>query len=517
MSGLLKSYPLPLAFLGLICTIAISIALMDNDGFQIMFLNSDTMYLPSIYRDLMVDGGEFNKWSFNAAPNLYPDFLLFSILMAIINHTIATTITFGILQYLLFVFLTGNIVHVAIRSLSIHQKALGILLSGLPFTAIILHNDLEFTFQLLSNAYHLGASISTLIAIRIFIQIFNKKQSAWWLIFLIHITLAGINDKLFWIQCLVPFLGLGLIFLFQKNFKLASTLLLILTASFLTANTYINSHREPALPTIERAFREFAFSHTKESATNFMHDLKMVLGGFDAKSIFYLGAFLFAIFFFVIFLKKKLNLQESKTIVFFLIATSLFTTVSGPIINGNYISYEHHRYFVGALLISFLVGVFFLISQLKESRLTRFSFTTVCLTIVICFALHTPRFQEKINLYPRFAQEVDTLIEKYQLKQGVSTYWNAKTHEYLCKNKICISAVFPDVFPYLHANSRAWYFDENKIFNFVIIDNEDHLRQLENIFPNGTQVVQEGDTKILLTPTFRFDPATAKLVILQDK
>ncbi len=516
MKTIIKSYPIPLAFLGLTCTIALALALANKDSFQALFLNSDTMYLPSIYRDLIMDNGAFEKWSFNAAPNLYPDFIVFSGLMSLFNDTITTTISFGILQYLLFVFLTGNIVHTAITPLSLHQKALGILLAGLPFTALIFHRDVEFTFQLLSNAYHLGASISTLIALRIFIQIFNKNQWWWWPVFLIHITLAGANDKLFWIQCLVPLFILGIILFFQKKIKLATPLLLTIIAAFVMANTYLNSHREPANPTIERAFREFAFSYTKESALHFFTDLKMVFGCFDTKSFFYFVALAFGLGSSIFVLKKKLEVQKTKITVLFFVAASTYLTIAAPILNGNYISYEHHRYFIGALLISFLTCVFILITQIKAEGISKVLSVVSSVVIVIFFVINISFFREKINLYPPFAKEVDTLIEKYNLKRGVSTYWNAKSHEYLCKNDIRIVSVFPDLFPYVHANNREWFYNKDLYFNFVIIDNDAHLQQLLTIFTSETQVVQEGNTRILLTLPFRYDTLNNKLIIVGD-
>ena len=179
-------------------------------------------------------------------------------------------------------------------------------------------------------------------------------------------------------------------------------------------------------------------------------------------------------------------------------------------------SHQHNRYFIGALILSFLICSFILISKLNADKFTRVFSTTISVIAIGFFALKFSSFNEKMNLYPTFAKEVDTLIEKHQLKQGASTYWNSKSHEYLCKNDIRIVAVFPDVFPYLHANSRAWYFDEKDYFNFVMIDSDEHLKQLQSIFPSGTQVVQEGDTRILLTPRFRFDSNTAKMVIVGD-
>jgi hypothetical protein len=516
MSKFIKTYPLPLAFIALISMIALSLGLADKDSFQIYFCNSDTMYLPSIYRDLVLENGDFHQWSFNASPNLYPDFLIFSGLMSVLNDTVTTIIFFGIFQYLLFVFLTGNIVHTAVKTLSLDQKALGILLAGVPFLAVVVNDDVEFVFQLLSNSFHLGASLSTLIAIRIFIQIFNKNQWWWWLPFLVHATLAGTNDKLFWIQCLIPLFGIATLLIFQKKIKIAIPLFVTIIAAFIMANMYINYHKEPAYPTIERAFREFAFSYTKDSAVQFWKDFKMMFNLFNVKSAFYIVAIGFMLISVLLILKNKLQIQKSNHLILFFFASSTFLSIIAPILNGSYMSHQHNRYFIGALLLSFLICSFILISKLNADKFTRVFSTTISVIAIGFFALNFSSFNEKMNLYPTFAKEVDTLIEKHQLKQGASTYWNSKSHEYLCKNDIRIVAVFPDVFPYLHANSRAWYFDEKDYFNFVMIDSDEHLKQLQSIFPSGTQVVQEGDTRILLTPRFRFDSNTAKMVIVGD-
>ena len=41
--------------------------------YEIHFLNSDTMYLPSIYYDIFKDGNSINTFHLNPAPNFFPD------------------------------------------------------------------------------------------------------------------------------------------------------------------------------------------------------------------------------------------------------------------------------------------------------------------------------------------------------------------------------------------------------------------------------------------------------------
>jgi len=49
---------------------------LGENQFLILF-SSDALYLPSIYKDIFVDGNSMQGWTFNPAPNSVPDMLLF--------------------------------------------------------------------------------------------------------------------------------------------------------------------------------------------------------------------------------------------------------------------------------------------------------------------------------------------------------------------------------------------------------------------------------------------------------
>jgi len=83
--------------------ILFSISLLNDDGLHV-FINSDTLYLPSIYQDIKEFGHSLNNWHLNPAPNFSPVMILNAVIAIFSNNFIISIIAFATIQYLLIVF-----------------------------------------------------------------------------------------------------------------------------------------------------------------------------------------------------------------------------------------------------------------------------------------------------------------------------------------------------------------------------------------------------------------------------
>ena len=63
-----------------------------------IFLNSDTFYLPALYKDLIINGNSMNGWHFSNASFLFPDFILYAIAHATFSNVGYAALFYTILQ-----------------------------------------------------------------------------------------------------------------------------------------------------------------------------------------------------------------------------------------------------------------------------------------------------------------------------------------------------------------------------------------------------------------------------------
>ena len=74
-----------------------------------VFFNSDTLYLPSIYKDIFQEHNLLKDWQLNPSPNFFPDMLLYFIFMFFTNNFIISSFIFAIIQYAIILYILTKI------------------------------------------------------------------------------------------------------------------------------------------------------------------------------------------------------------------------------------------------------------------------------------------------------------------------------------------------------------------------------------------------------------------------
>ncbi len=95
---------LPVAFMINILLCIILFATIREDQIPVYF-NSDTLYVPSIYHDLFIDGNSFAGWHLNGAPNIFPDMIMYFIIQIFFNSFIPAMLTYSFLEFILLMLL----------------------------------------------------------------------------------------------------------------------------------------------------------------------------------------------------------------------------------------------------------------------------------------------------------------------------------------------------------------------------------------------------------------------------
>ena len=197
----------PLTFLTTLVVVCVAIAatfITAPDEHMVRYFSSDTLYLPSIYRDLFQDGGHLLEWSLNPAPNFFPDMGLFFLLNWLLGGFLLAAYVYPMVQFVIMACLFRAILRETGRGDCDHGAALGgLLLSLLPLCTMI-GGDFDLAANFLLNSYHTGAFVNSLLATLLLLRLVKGASWRGSVPLTLVVVAAGVSDKLFWITFLLP-------------------------------------------------------------------------------------------------------------------------------------------------------------------------------------------------------------------------------------------------------------------------------------------------------------------------
>jgi hypothetical protein len=130
-----------------------------------VFFNSDTLDLPYLYKDLFINRNGLRDWNFNPSPNFFPDMLAYFILMFLFNDFMVVSFVYSIVQYLVILGLFSYILKMILpENPKVFATISGILMMMFLYDSVY-SGDFLFSFLLLSNDYHNGAFVMTLLCV----------------------------------------------------------------------------------------------------------------------------------------------------------------------------------------------------------------------------------------------------------------------------------------------------------------------------------------------------------------
>lgn len=474
------------------------------------FFNSDTLYLPSIYKDVFEYGNKFTDFNFNPAPNFFPDMGIYFGLMKLLNQDfVLVALVFAVLQlFIVFVLLNklGSIVGVTKQ-----QRNLGISLLVLFFLPAVYSNDFLFSFYFLINSYHLSSFILALWLFVLF-QTIQQKRNA--ILYILIIILGVISDKSLLVNFVLPiFIVISTSLLFKigdayKN-KIRGLIYTIIGTGlgllFLKLNT-------------KYGWISIAQTDVNLSWEGFVNSLSL----FTSQTIKYLLQFswvslvlLIAIVSYVLSFINLIRTVKSKldfnaVVLFLIINIVLFT----PLLIGKITGLDSLRYnYHGVILLVFLFPY-----NLSEVIQRPFLFTKKATIVAISFILvilvlnlNFRGVKKVMNLYPQTTAWIDVFAIKYGLKNGLATYWKAKKHTMFSKKNVSIYSIHEDLKVYNHVANNTWCLkDRNNhgkqtVFNFFISDTDEMTANILTIFPEAKQIYLSESLFIIKTTNFAFD------------
>ncbi len=475
---------IPLLYIGLcLITLACLQAFYFTHNFPDFnwFYNSDTLYLPALYKDLIKENGHLASWYLTPSPYFFPDIILYFIINAITNDFYISVGLYFLFQ-LLFIYVLVYLIYSAFLT---RKKA--VIISSFSFLYFCMLASLlkkPFAYTLIS-AFHVGAFISLLLLVYCAILALkkNEKEQSWIIfIFILLISaLSILSDKLILVHAILPMLATLFMMKVTPPFKgLLSTKTYLLTSSALVLGAALG----------RALYKQFVPNQTDFSAAieldpaGLTQNIKWLDESFSSMRMIGHGAWLMFFIFYalclVIFLfinRTKDESPEKKMPVYFfslfalisLAATLLLflfaKNTSGWGLNSRYFlplfylpilfvpllgAFLSHRFQKILLSPLFIIVPIFIFSHIFNHR-------TIDLTKI------------KSEYYPEIFHCIDNVIEKENLQYGAAQYWNARYTAMLSHHNVNIVSLRQELTPYVWIINKDWFKGN---YDFILLDSK---------------------------------------------
>lgn len=507
-----------------------------------MFVNSDALYLPSIYQDLFIHRSGLNGWNLNSAPTFFPEMLLYFPMMALLKGTALTSMAYGLVQIFLLMLLTDRFLILADERISSTTRYL-IAFSFLLFPLSALLGDRPIiSAQVFLSGYHSGSFIISLLATILSLTYIKMGGRARLAFLGVIIFLAVISDKLFIMSFVAPVILFSLLQVSRHGKRPRYLVLIALLAltTFLGLITFNLIDKSETIDIIPVHAKMFQFQDIPKAMHTLADHLKRVIITYPTQRIlvlltllFILGAPVYLLFNLRPYLSRRLkpDLDISYSLTLFLLLFVLLVLFT-PVINGYYIGPSHTRYNYPAFIMGsagFLYLIARLLSPLALPLWLKKHFTSFCTILVFIVLLvwgvkndSVKGLRQYVNHYPESVRILDELKTKHELKYGLSGYWQAKYSTLFSRNDLRLYSISNKSFmpSSFHSRNENWYHDggkgshANPVFNFLETNAFSDTEKLKHLFGEKIDTLyKQNDLLVIKVPDFKIDRESREIYL----
>jgi len=487
------------------------------------FFTSDTLYLPSIYRDIFYDGGRLSDWSLNAAPNFFPDMGLYFLLNWLFGDLRWAHFIFPIIQFLLIGVLFRAIVRRVTPDLGEWPPTLSVLLLTVVILTAWWGHDFGFAFHLLVNSFHAGAFVNALLCTWLLLRAYDGMGSGPIILLLLAVAAAAISDKLFWVMFVIPACLVCLVIAIGSSGRRRLLILAVTVGA-----TAFFAHRllllvDEALPLqIENPYAYLAFDRVVFSWWQFVEMLRVYLLATPLVAGTIALGLLTTVAAIIIGIRRCLRWfstppeqrpqgSERMELVVWMAALFFPFVLLAPVVNGSFDGLDSLRYNFAVFALAPMVSGHILG---RQRNVVGRGFALVGLagiglpSLWVCLS-GVPSGYAHLSAYkPAVVNTFDELTRGMGLQRGVANYWMAKRVTFFSDQSVVVLPTYPEVGMQVHVNRPAMYLDGT--FDFVILHKELPKEDMIRIFHQDTGFYAKDDVEVMLTRPWRFDPATHK-------
>ena len=460
-----------------------------NLDFSRLF-NSDSLFLPSLYREFSLGSFSFKTFFFSGAIFIFPDWIIYLVSRLLGGSTYyAIPLYFTIQISLLFA------LNYFILEAFLHRKEKALLFSSfvcvflVALDASIHVDDWPFGISLLSVS-HFGEFLSwvassyvviCLLADHLSLKHLSVKRSSFHLILILLVALTTISDRLFIANWTIP--ALLSLYVLRRGRLLGHWTFLALSSEIIVASMAGYWWLPNALG-IHSGFYENGVH-----IGNVYHNIKILHQIFLVFFRIHLNTSIFLLILYVGSLiglrnsfKKQTYLSADKLIdtglrrfLFVFLLLVFFFTCLAMVSSADFIlsNYGEVRYMIPVFLSPIVLAPVLL----REYRVpfgeqvseVFFLSAAVVILVWVVSKKVSPNVAFSRSYYPESVMCVDREASASGIHRGIALYWLARYITILSK-KVTVVQVNPDTSPYLWESDSRWY---RGTFDFAIVSKGD--------------------------------------------
>lgn len=422
---------------------------------------SDTMYLPTLYKDLVIDGGNYSDWYLTPAPYFFPDIFLYFIASLFTGYFYHSNIVFILFQLLLlFLFLY-------ILYKSVYRQGLACLIAAVV-TAIFYMVPTSISTLLIKGGWHYGVTLSGVMVLSAIVSVLctNRLSKVNGVFIFIVSALIVASDKLFVVQFSGPmvFALVTLKIFYKLEMKIFLKLLIIIFSSILTGYliakllivnqtaypiSYSLSHVFENYPILASKFIKYFQSNYVFVSFNlliviylFFNSILTFFGKSSHQSLMmnFCSVFYAAMTFLIIaiLLLSDLEMANRYLIPIFMLPVMILPLIIGENLNKRGFPLNKVYFYLGVL--SLIISIGWSLNKLSG-------------------------FKYKDDYYPNYIQCIDHFLDDKNVKYGIGNYWVSKRFSMLNKTGYKVVNVSPNLKPIHRISTAGW---DQEVYDFVI-------------------------------------------------
>lgn len=460
------------------------------------FFHADLLSFPTFYKDIFIDGYSYKDWVIGGATYLFPDRMLYVSLLALFDNFRIAAFTYSLLQYMSVLLLFFILIRQFVKHNAFYISGICNIFFSLFIIQAFQGLDFFFSIFIFLSNYHIGSFIMSLITLIFIVQYIQKHTRILFVGLVLLQTIAVFSDMLFVVYLSIPVIGARLLLWYlhrNKNFFYISiSSLIAILLGYLCTRALIWFK----IIHFNQNYNLFTVSEIQFSFSVLWNQLSSAIISGTVYGTLILISFILLITAIIIFIKQSKNaIQQSEStqqlknfllsyyIIFFIV-----TLIVQPL-NGNYFAKWLIRYIMPIFYLSILLLPLFSFLFLKTKIIKPLAYISVSGIIIIScvYIFRTKKidffphgFQAYATYYPKHAQDVDSLVQKYNLQYGVTDFFNAKVLTHFSKHDARIYSVYDNFYPWVHGANKMWYIQNNgkyhtPIFEFAVLKKGDDL------------------------------------------
>lgn len=463
--------------------------------YPLLKVDSDTLYLPVLFKDVIDGSGHIEDWYLSPAPYFFPDFLLFWLAYSVTDNVIWQMIVFGSLQVCALWWVGGY----CLRNLDVVRADLVSALSVLALISMSIYGINTYSLLFVS-VHHIGVLLIGILVLGLCLDIVKSSHglnrlAKIGLVFILFI-LTNLSDRIFLAQFVGPIVADALLIAILDKEKRAIWIVLagaLLVGAVIGSWSYgwlvthptrygININWRLVVrnwPSLLKSLQDFYFTYTILTVILLVSNL-IILVNFG-----------------LCLIKKHIGMAFVLGVVllsFFMVCLGLLVSdiVDFPI-----------RYFIPSLFLP----VFFIFSVISWTNLVQhdryYVAIAVCLLVSISSVFYY-RYNEITPIYNTELECIDSAVAENKLHYGIAQYWDAKFLQSMLKNPIALSQVNTNLGSFFWITSEKFY---QSSYDFAIISNNAEPNYkiradlIKHINGEPTKIVSCGQRDILIYPS----------------